>query len=135
MSERTIIPAPTRGLDLKQSLGLPQSTVVRSGDLLFLSGVLAVHPGTGERMHGTLTSETHQCLQNLSMILGRAGSSLEKVVRVHAMMYSRIEYDVFNSVYRQYFPALQAPARTVWSVGILYGLKVQLDVIATLQGA
>jgi 2-iminobutanoate/2-iminopropanoate deaminase len=131
MIDRTIIPAPTRGLDLSLNLGLPQSTVVRSGDLLFLSGVLAVHPGTGERMHGSLTSEAHQCLQNLSMILGRAGSSLEKVVRVHAMMYSRIEYDVFNSVYRLYFPT-QPPARTVWSVGILYGLKVQLDVIAAV---
>lgn len=132
MIDKTIIPAPTRGLELKQSLGLPQSTVVQSGNLLFLSGILAVHPGTGERMHGTLTSETHQCMQNLCMILGRAGSSLEKVCRVHAMMYSRIEYDVFNSVYRQYLDPLLAPARTVWSVGILYGLKVQLDVIATV---
>lgn len=132
MLQRVIIPAPTRGLDLMANYNYPESTVVRAGDRLFLSGISAIHPGSGERLHGTLTSEAHQCFQNLSMILGRAKSSLERVVSVHAMIYDRIEYDALNRVYRQYMPE-GPPARTVWSVRLPYAFKVQLDVTAIVQ--
>ena len=129
MLQRIIIPPPTCGLDMRVNYNYPESTVVRAGDRLFLSGISAIHPGTGERLHGTLAAEAHQCFQNLSMILGRAQSSLERVVSVHAMIYDRVEYDVLNRVYRQYMPE-GPPARTVWSVRLPYAFKVQLDVTA-----
>jgi 2-iminobutanoate/2-iminopropanoate deaminase len=129
--ERVVIPPPTRGLDMEANYGFPQSTAIRAGNYVFLSGITAIQPGTGERMLGTVTSEAHQCFQNLSMILGRAGSSLERVVQVHAMIYDRVEYDVLNRVYRQYM-ADAPPARTVWSVKLPYGFKVQLDVVAVI---
>jgi hypothetical protein len=44
-------------------------------------------------------------------------------------IYDRIEYDVLNRLYRQYLPQMP-PARTVWSVQIEAGFKVQLDVVA-----
>jgi len=80
-------------------------------------------------MHGTVTSEAHRVLQNLTLVLKSAGSSLSRLVQVHAMIYDRIEYDVLNRVYRQYVPD-GPPARTVWSVQIIDGFKVQLDAIA-----
>lgn len=132
MLERLVIPSPTPGLDMTTHYNLPQSTAVRAGEYLFLSGVTAIHPASGERLHGTVTSEAHQCFQNLAMILGRAGSSLDRMVLVHAMIYDRIEYDVLNRVYRQYVPD-GPPARTVWSARLPYAFKVQLDVTAVLQ--
>ena len=43
--------------------------------------------------------------------------------------YDRIEYDVLNRVYEKYLSHLP-PARTVWSVQIESGFKVQLDAVA-----
>ena len=63
------------------------------------------------------------------MLLELAGSSLDRLVQVHAMIYDRIEYDVLNRVYRQYVPKAP-PARTVMSVQIEAGFRVMLDVIA-----
>ena len=47
------------------------------------------------------------------------------------MIYSRLEYDVLNRVYRQYLPE-SPPARMVWQVVIESGFKVQLDVVAAV---
>src|SRR5215218_10264895 len=126
---RAVIPAPVPGLDLGREYGHHQSPAIRAGGLIFCSGMIAINLETGEREHGTVTSETHRIFENLKVLLASAGSSLDRIVPVHAMIYDRIEYDVLNRVYRQYVPNAP-PCRTVWSTQIEAGLKVQLDVIA-----
>ena len=117
------------GLDLRVHYGHHQSPAVRAGGLIFCSGMLPVDPETGERRHGTLTSEAHVIFGNLTLLLDAAGSSLARLVQVHALIYDSIEYDVLNRVYRQYV-ANGPPARTVWTAQIEAGFKVELDVIA-----
>ena len=128
---RIVVPPPSRGLDMAAGYGWPQSTAVRAGDYLFVSGVVAIDPASGERMNGTVTSEAHRVFQNLKLVLESAGSSLERLVQVHAMIYDRIEYDALNRVYSQYVPN-GPPARTVWSVQIIDAFRVQLDAIAVI---
>jgi 2-iminobutanoate/2-iminopropanoate deaminase len=91
--------------------------------------MLAVDPETGERRHGTLTSEAHVIFGNLRLLLESAGSSLDRLVQVHALIYDSIEYDVLNRVYREYVVS-GPPARTVWTAQSEAGFKIQLDVIA-----
>jgi 2-iminobutanoate/2-iminopropanoate deaminase len=128
-SARELISAPLPGLDFSALFGHCQTPAIRAGGLIFCSGMLAINPQTGEREHGTVTSETRRIFENLKLLLESAGSSLDRIVQVHALIYDRIEYDVLNRVYRQYVPNAP-PCRTVWSVQIEAGLKVQLDVIA-----
>ena len=126
---RIVVPPPRPGLDMATHYGWVQCTAIRAGGYLFVSGVVAVDPDSGERLNGTLTSEAHRAFQNLKLVLESAGSSLDRLVQVRAMIYDRIEYDALNRVYRQYVPA-GPPARTVWSVRIVDAFKVQLDTIA-----
>jgi 2-iminobutanoate/2-iminopropanoate deaminase len=126
---REIIAPPALGLDLSRHYGLHQSPAIRARGLIFCSGMVAVHPETGEREHGTVTSETRRIFGNLDLLLRGAGSSFDRLVQVHAMIYDRIEYDVLNRAYREFVPN-GPPARTVWSVRIEAGFKVQLDVAA-----
>jgi 2-iminobutanoate/2-iminopropanoate deaminase len=126
---REIIAAPCPGLDLRIHYGHHQSPAIRAGGFIFCSGMVAIHPDAGEREHGTVTSETRRIFENLKLLLESAGSSLDRVVQVHVMIYDRIEYDVLNRVYRQYVPNAP-PARTVMSVQIEAGFKVMLDVTA-----
>ena len=73
--------------------------------------MVADNPETGEHAHGAVASETRQIFENLKLLLESAGSSLDRLIQVHAMIYDRIEYDVLNQVYRQYVPN-GPPART-----------------------
>src|SRR3954453_8438082 len=126
------VPAPMRGLDLRREYGHHQSPAIQAGGLIFCSGMLAINPETGEREHGTVTTETRRIFENLKLLLESAGSSRERLVQVHAMIYDRIEYDVLNRAYRRYVPNAP-PARTVMSVQIEAGFKVMLDVIAAAE--
>ena len=89
--------------------------------------MVAINPETAEREHGTVTSEARRIFENLKLLLESAGSLLDRIVQVHAMIYDRIGYDVLNRVYRQCVPNTP-PA--VMSVQIEAGFKVMLDVIA-----
>jgi len=127
---RKILFAPNHlGLEFSRTFGYPQSCAVEAGGLIFCSGMVAVNPITGEREHGTVTSETRRIFENLKILLEENDSNLARIVQVHAMIYSRLEYDVLNRVYREYLPE-SPPARMVWQVVIESGFKVQLDVVA-----
>ena len=128
-SMREVITAPLPGLDLRRHYGHYQSPAIRAGGLIFCSGMIAVDPQTGERQHGTLSSEAQVIFGNLKLLLESAGSSLDRLVQVHALIHDNAEYDVLNRVYRQYV-ANGPPARTVWAARIEAGFKVQLDAVA-----
>ncbi len=68
-------------------------------------------------------------MRNLEHILDTAGTSLSKIVQIHALLYDRIEYDNFNRAYRGFVPDAP-PARSVWSVQIQHGFKVEIDAVA-----
>lgn len=127
--EKKLLGSTQPGLDFSRVFGYPQSCAVAAGGLVFCSGMVAVDPVTGEREHGTVTSETRRIFENLKILLEENGSDLSRIVQVHAMIYSRLEYDVLNRVYRVYLPD-RPPARMVWQVVIESGFKVQLDVVA-----
>src|ERR1700694_2323764 len=75
---REILPVPSPGLDLRHHYGHHQSLAIRAGGLIFCSGMVAVNPETGEREHGTLTSEARRIFENLKLLLESAGSSLDR---------------------------------------------------------
>src|SRR4051812_20483401 len=75
---RDVIPAPVPGLDLRREYGHHQSPAIRSGGLIFCSGMVAINPETGQREHGTVTSETRRIFENLKALLASAGPAFER---------------------------------------------------------
>jgi 2-iminobutanoate/2-iminopropanoate deaminase len=102
---------------------------VQGGDFVFLSGMTAIDPATGEPAHGTVAAETRQILTNMGELLKAAGSSLANVVKVNVLIYSMLEYENMNSVYREFFPT-DPPARTVCGARLIGGHKVAVECIA-----
>ena len=126
---RAVIAPPAPGLDMARHYGYQQSVAISAAGFIFFSGLVALDPATGDRLQGTVASETQRIFENLAILLTGAGSSLDRIVQIHALIYDRREYDALNRVYRRYVPA-GPPARTVWSVEIGFGFKVQIDATA-----
>ena len=124
----SVTPSNTR-LDIPNTFGLPYGTGSKAGNFIFLSGLIAVDPVTGERAHGTVVSETRLILGNMAHILQSSASSLDRVVKTTVWLQSMLELDDMNGAYRAYFPN-DPPARTVCGARINYGMKVQIDCIA-----
>ena len=48
----------------------PYNQAIKTGNLLFVSGQVALKPGTGEMATADIIEETHQVLQNLIYFTG-----------------------------------------------------------------
>jgi reactive intermediate/imine deaminase len=112
--------------------GLPFSTAVRVGSLLFLSGQVGNKPGTRELADTGITGQTRQALENIKGVLAAAGSSLERAVKCTVFLTDIKDYQAMNAVYATYFPK-DPPARsTVAGTGLALGARVELECIATV---
>ena len=99
--------------DVSRRPDLPLSGAIRAGDFVFLSGMAAIDPATGEPAHGTVAAETRQILTNMGELLEASGSSLAKVVKVNVLIYSMLEYENMNSAYREFSQAILPPGPCV----------------------
>jgi 2-iminobutanoate/2-iminopropanoate deaminase len=124
----TVVALPP-GLDAAAALRQPASTLVRGGPFLFVSGLAAVDPATGQLARGTTTRETRMILTSLKRMLEAAGSSMDKVVKVNVLMASMLEAVPMNDVYVQFFPD-PPPARTVCGARLPDGCRVMIECTA-----
>lgn len=63
----------------------PYSQAIKANGFIFLSGQIPATP-EGQLVEGTVAEKTHRMCQNAKAILGAAGASLDKVVKVHVCL-------------------------------------------------
>ena len=92
---------------------VPLAHAVRSGDLIFVSGIPPFQ-ADGSVAPGDFPAQARQCMENVRAILEEAGSDVSKVVKVNVFLDNRSDFQELNRVYSEFFgndPALW-PART-----------------------
>ena len=126
---RSVI-APTNPLlNVSRSANLPHVPGIRIGDYLFLSGMGPIDPLTGKRAHGPIDDQVRMTLNNVKHLLESAGSSLERVVRVHVVLADIADHAAMERVYREFFP-VNPPARSVWSMQLRFGNGCEIECVA-----
>src|SRR5271157_1228285 len=98
--------------------GLPFSAVVGYGDLLFVSGTIGRDPETHEIALNDVAAQTTQALRNIEALLIRAGSSLDRVLKVTVFMTDMGRFQEMNRAYRELFRNAP-PARSTVGVASL----------------
>lgn len=111
----------------------PYSQAVRSGDLLFLSGQVALDPASGKLLEGGIEAQTERVILNLKAVLEAAGASLHAVVKTTVYLADMNHFQAFNAVYAKHFSQSPAPARATVQVAALpRGALVEIEAIARL---
>lgn len=90
----------------------PYSQAVKVGNMLYLSGQIAIDPATGQFVPGGITEQTQQVLKNSSAVLKAAGFSINDVVQCQVFLQDLNDYGALNNVYKTYFKE-NLPARAV----------------------
>jgi len=130
---REVVEPKNPHLNVSKKKGLPHSPAIRCGDFLFLSGMVSTDPETGEHKQGTLTTETTQILENMKHLLESGGSSLKSVIKTTVFIYDMLEFQNVNDVFKKFFPE-NPPARSVCGAQLSFGLKVEIECIAAIEG-
>jgi 2-iminobutanoate/2-iminopropanoate deaminase len=119
-----------RRVDLGAPLGPLAAATIGSGLLVHVSGQSALVDG--KPVFSTIVEETRLTLEALERVLDAAGSSRAHVLRCGVYLDDLAHYDEMNAAYAAFFGA-QRPARTTVEVAALpFGLRVEIDCVATL---
>lgn len=109
----------------------PYSHAVVAGNLMFLSGQIAINPETGEMPAG-VQAQTAQAIANIKAILDEKGATLDNVVKTTVYLAEMSLFGEMNEIYAQHFSE-PFPARSAIAVKELpKRALVEIEVIAAL---
>jgi 2-iminobutanoate/2-iminopropanoate deaminase len=110
----------------------PYSPAIKAGNLLFVSGQVALDPRSGALIDGDVAAQTDQVMRNLSALLNAAGAGFDRVVKTTVYLADMNDFAAMNAVYGKYV-ADPPPARATVQVARLpKDARVEIDVIAVL---
>ena len=108
----------------------PYSQAIQAGNMLFVSGQIAIDRKTGNLVSGSLADETHQVMKNLKAVLSAAGLDFTHVVKCSIFLKDMNSFAEVNAIYGEYFNA-NPPARETVEVSRLpKDVRVEISCIA-----
>lgn len=108
----------------------PYSQAIQSGNMVFISGQIAIQRASGNLVTGTIEEETSQVMVNISEILKAAGLKFDNVVKTTIFLKDMNNFPKVNEIYGKHFQQ-QPPARETVEVSRLpKDVNVEISCIA-----
>ena len=111
----------------------PYSQGIRTGNLVFTAGQIALDPETQQVVAPGITEQTERVLENLKAILEAAGSSMAQTLKATVFLKDFNDFAAMNAVYAAYLAAegMTPPARSTVEVSRLpKDVLVEIDLVA-----
>jgi 2-iminobutanoate/2-iminopropanoate deaminase len=108
----------------------PYNQAIKTGNLLFVSGQVALKPGTNDMANADIIEETHQVLQNLKAILQEAGMNFSNIVKTTIFLSDMDLFGQVNEIYAKYFDGNFPARETVAVKGLPKNANVEISVVA-----
>ena len=112
--------------------GAPYNQAIRVGDLVFVAGQLGIVLESGELAGPAVEEQTEQVMQNMSAILGAAGSGLDRLVKTTVFLQDLGDFAAMNDVYAKHVGDRPPARSTVEVAGLPSGALVEIEAIAHL---
>jgi len=110
----------------------PYSQAKKAGNLLFVSGQIAITPPDGAIVMDSIEEETHRIMKNIGAILHEAGTDYSQIVKTSIFLRDMNDFSKVNQVYGSYFSE-DFPARETVQVSRLpRDVNVEISVVALL---
>lgn len=110
----------------------PYNQAVKTGNLLFVSGQIALDPTSGELVMDSIESETKLVMSNLQAILKEAGMDFSNVVKTTIFLSDMSLFAEVNTIYGKYFTANYPARETVAVKGLPKNVNVEISMIASI---
>lgn len=108
----------------------PYSQAVKAGNMLFVSGQIAIDPVSNQLIVGTMEEEAKRVMQNIHELLSSAGFSFADVIKTSIFLSDMKHFAVVNEIYGSFFHA-DFPAReTIAVLGLPKNVNVEISVTA-----
>ena len=111
----------------------PYSQGIQWGDVVFISGQVALIPGSGELNNNTFEDEVNQVIDNLDAICKEAGGGLDNILKLSIFLTDISSFDAVNSLMKERFSE-PFPARSTIEVSRLpKDVNIEMDAILSIE--
>ena len=108
----------------------PYSQGVKAAGLIFISGQVALRPGTSDLITATIAEEAEQVMNNLKAILSEAGLGFDHVIKTTIFLKDMSLFVPVNEVYGKFFESGFPARETVAVKGLPKDANVEISMIA-----
>lgn len=108
----------------------PYNQAVQYGDILYVSGQIALDPNTNELVQDSIENETHMVMKNLKAVLAEAGMDFSNVIKSTIFLMDMGQFAQVNEVYGSYFGEHPPARETVQVAGLPKAVNVEISVVA-----
>ncbi len=108
----------------------PYNQAVMAGNMLFVSGQIALDVQSGELILTDITTETTKVLENVKAILTEAGLDFSHIVKTSIFLKDMGDFAQVNEIYGSYFTNNYPARETVQVAALPKNVNVEISVIA-----
>ena len=111
----------------------PYSQAIRAGNMVWLSGQIALDPETMKMVGETAAEQAVQVLNNMTAVLSEAGASFSDVVLCTIFLADMDVFAEVNAVYADFMPQ-PAPARATVEVSRLpKDARIEISAVVVIE--
>mgnify|MGYP001392463624 CR=1 FL=1 len=107
----------------------PYSQAIKHGNMVFISGQIAIDPKTNKIITNNIIEETKMVFQNIDNILKECDCDFNNIVKCSIFLSDMKFFESVNKVYSSYFTA-PYPARETTAVKLPKNVNVEISAIA-----
>jgi len=108
----------------------PYSQAIQCGNLLFVSGQIALARSTGAMVTTSIEDETKQVMANVQAVLAAAGLDFSHVVKTSIFLKDMNNFPVVNQIYGTFFKDTPPARETVEVSRLPKDANVEISCIA-----
>ncbi len=108
----------------------PYSQAIQAGNMLFISGQIAIQKSTGKLITDSIEEETHLVLQNIHDVLKAAEMDFSHVVKCTIFLKDFNDFVKVNEIYGKRFPSSPPARETVEVSRLPKDVNIEISCIA-----
>ena len=108
----------------------PYSQCIKHGNLIFISGQIAINRETNKIISNNILDETKMVMENLKYILEKCNCSFKNVVKCSIFLSDLNLFDDVNKIYSKYFSEPYPARETVEVSKLPKNVNLEISAIA-----
>jgi 2-iminobutanoate/2-iminopropanoate deaminase len=108
----------------------PYSQAVQAGNMLYISGQIAIDPATDQLLQGSIEDETRRVMLNIQALLSASGYTFADIVKTSIFLSDMSHFALVNDVYASYFHSNFPARETIAVLGLPKNVNVEISVTA-----
>ncbi|GJG87568.1 reactive intermediate/imine deaminase [Gemmatimonadetes bacterium T265] len=127
------MPSPVHTERAPAAIGPYAQAVVANG-VVYTAGQIPLDPATMELVPGDVAAQAEQVLRNLGAVLGAAGASWASALKTTIFLADMADFARVNEVYARHLGDARPARSTVAVAGLPRGARVEIEVVAAVDG-